>query len=252
MWTPDELEELRGAFDDVLRVAGREIPSPYDADEGPDLFVDVRPPEGCAPEDRGTHTRKVEWPGALHPVFERFRTHPKLLALVSGIMRSDSVKSYKHQINFKMPGGAVEFPWHQDIRPRPAFTEQERWYVQTVTAVDPHTPASGCLYVVPGSHKGGEIPITQRYGAGEVEAACDVTAAVPCAAEPGDVVLFGSYTVHGSRPNTTDGPRRAFINGYVRADKCTVGKWAWLEGRPAAYTSDHDYTAFREACGIRG
>lgn len=250
VWTEAEIEEIRGAFEDILRIASGPIPGDYGTEAGSEVWVDVRAPEGCPAGEVCLHTRKVEWPGAFHPVFDKYRTSPKLLSLVSSIMESESVKSYKHQINFKMPGGDVEFPWHQDIRPRPAFTEQERWYVQTVSAIDPHTEASGCLYVVPGSHRLGEIAIGERYEKGTIEAVCDVSKAVPCIAAPGDVVLFGSFTVHGSRPNTTTGPRRAFINGYMRGDKCTVGKWAWIEGVPAPFTSDHDHTAFREACGI--
>ena len=36
------------------------------------------------------------------------------------------------------------------------------------------------------------------YAGGQIEAHADVDAAVPCPAQPGDVLLFTSYTVHGS------------------------------------------------------
>jgi hypothetical protein len=72
-----------------------------------------------------------------------------------------------------------------------------------------------------------------------------VTKAIALEASPGDVVMFTSYTVHGSMPNTTDRPRRSYINGFVRASACNVGKWAFLEGKPVPITSDHDYHAIR-------
>tara|TARA_B100000700_G_scaffold248566_1_gene278451 strand:+ start:137 stop:442 length:306 start_codon:yes stop_codon:yes gene_type:complete len=70
-------------------------------------------------------------------------------------------------------------------------------------------------------------------------------ATVALEASPGDVVMFTSYTVHGSKPNTTDQPRRSYINGYVRASACDVGKWAFLDGKAVPVTSDRDYHRIR-------
>jgi ectoine hydroxylase-related dioxygenase (phytanoyl-CoA dioxygenase family) len=117
-------------------------------------------------------------------------------------------------------------------------------YVQTIIAVDDAPEESGCLYVVPESHKLGNLGL-RRYAKGEVEAHVDVSRAVPCVASSGDVIMFTSYTVHGSRPNETDRPRRSYINGFVRASACDVGKWAFLEGRPVPITSDTDYADIR-------
>lgn len=51
-----------------------------------------------------------------------YETAAASLDTSSGTPAGD-IKSYKCQINFKMPGGAVDFPWHQDIRPVPAFVD---------------------------------------------------------------------------------------------------------------------------------
>jgi ectoine hydroxylase-related dioxygenase (phytanoyl-CoA dioxygenase family) len=82
-------------------------------------------------------------------------------------------------------------------------------------------------------------------GAGQLEDHVDVSKAIPLEAALGDVVLFTSYTVHGSMPNTTNQPRRSYINGFVRASACDVGKWAFLNGTPIPITSDHDYHGIR-------
>ncbi|MFG0249853.1 MAG: hypothetical protein ACF8OB_13275, partial [Phycisphaeraceae bacterium JB051] len=38
--------------------------------------------------------------------------------------------------------------------------------------------------------------------------------------------------VHGGGFNTTEfQDRRLYINGFVKADKCERGEWAWREGR---------------------
>ena len=103
---------------------------------------------------------------------------------------------------------------------------------------------NGCLHLVPGSHKLGDLK-AKRYAAGQIEEHVDISTAVACEAAPGDVILFTSFTVHGSVPNTTDQPRRSYINGFVRADACTIGKWAFLDGKPVPVTSDHDYLTLR-------
>ena len=110
--------------------------------------------------------------------------------------------------------------------------------------MDEANAANGCLHVVPGSHRLGNLKV-KRYAKGSVEAQLDVSSAVPCEALPGDVLMFTSYTVHGSSPNTTDRPRRSYINGFVRASACDVGRWAFLDGKPVPITSDYDYHEIR-------
>jgi ectoine hydroxylase-related dioxygenase (phytanoyl-CoA dioxygenase family) len=49
---------------------------------------------------------------------------------------------------------------------------------------------------------------------------------------PGDVALWSAYTVHGGGFNTTEFmDRRLYINGFVKAENCARGEWAWREGR---------------------
>jgi ectoine hydroxylase-related dioxygenase (phytanoyl-CoA dioxygenase family) len=50
--------------------------------------------------------------------------------------------------------------------------------------------------------------------------------------EPGDLALWSPYLVHGSGTNVSDHKRRLYINGYVRADDCDRGEWAFREGVP--------------------
>jgi hypothetical protein len=73
-----------------------------------------------------------------------------------------------------------------------------------------------------------------------------LTHAVPCLAKAGDVVMFTSYTVHGSKSNQTDQPRRSYTNGFVRAQACDIGKCAFLQGVPVPITSDRDYADIRQ------
>jgi ectoine hydroxylase-related dioxygenase (phytanoyl-CoA dioxygenase family) len=50
--------------------------------------------------------------------------------------------------------------------------------------------------------------------------------------EPGDLALWSPYLVHGSGTNSSDHRRRLYINGYVRAEDCDRGEWAFRDGEP--------------------
>jgi ectoine hydroxylase-related dioxygenase (phytanoyl-CoA dioxygenase family) len=56
--------------------------------------------------------------------------------------------------------------------------------------------------------------------------------AVDLMLEPGDLALWSPYLVHGSGRNASSHKRRFLINGYVRADDCDRGEWAFRSGRP--------------------
>ncbi len=236
-----EISRLRQGFAHIQELAARTDLSDEVLQGKGDVHIHLQAPQDLSGAAAVQYLRKVQWPSLLHPAFEEIRTSDKFPTLLEPLL-GPSLKQYINQINFKMPGGGIDFPWHQDIRPTPAFTAQEHNYVQTIIAVDEANPENGCLHLVPGSHKLGDLK-AKRYAEGQIESQLDVSTAVPCLAQPGDVIMFTSYTVHGSRPNTTDQPRRSYINGFVRADSCTIGKWAFLKGQPVPITSDRDYQA---------
>ena len=60
----------------------------------------------------------------------------------------------------------------------------------------------------------------------------DPAALVDLELDPGDVALWGLFTVHGSGVNRTGRDRRVYINGYVNAEDCDLGTWAFRDGRP--------------------
>jgi ectoine hydroxylase-related dioxygenase (phytanoyl-CoA dioxygenase family) len=48
--------------------------------------------------------------------------------------------------------------------------------------------------------------------------------------EPGDLLLWTLYTVHGSAPNLSGHDRRFMINSYVRAADSDRGEWTFRDG----------------------
>jgi hypothetical protein len=59
--------------------------------------------------------------------------------------------------------------------------------------------------------------------------------AVDLVLEPGDLALWSPYLVHGSGRNRSSHKRRFYINGYVRAEDCDRGEWAFRGGGPVPF-----------------
>jgi hypothetical protein len=244
VFNQEEITRLRDGYDYIFELAARaNLPDHILQGKGGEVHIHLQTPHPALGPEAVQYLRKVQWPSLIHPAFEEIRNSVKFPALLEPLIGT-SLKQYINQINFKMPGGDIEFPWHQDTRPTPAFRNQEINYVQTIIAVDEATVSNGCVHIVPGSHKLGNLK-AERYAKEQIEEQVDVSTAVPCEAMPGDVILFTSYTVHGSTRNATDKPRRSYINGFVRASSCDVGKWAFLDAKPVPITSDCDYHEIR-------
>lgn len=242
VFSDGEIARLREGYDYILELARRsDLPEDLLQGTNGDVHIHLQPPQALPRAQAVQHLRKVQWPAQLHPAFEEIRTSPRFPTLLEPLIGT-SLKQYINQINFKSPGSQIDFPWHQDVRPTPAFTDQVNTYVQTVLAVDEASRENGCIHVVPGSHALGDLK-AKRYAKRQIEDKIDVGTAIPCLVQPGDVLMFTPYTVHGSKPNTSNGPRRSYINGFVRAGACTIGKWAFLEGRPVPITGERDYSA---------
>jgi ectoine hydroxylase-related dioxygenase (phytanoyl-CoA dioxygenase family) len=192
----------------------------------------------------GKVVRMVQWPSYGDPVLARYRTHPAMLSLLEGLLGRD-IKQIINQLHWKPPGAAAEFAFHQDVRfrrPRAAFRNLAKSFVQTGIAIDPHTQASGAMKVYPGSHLLGEVELTipgrvmdaTMADASLVRAGLDPAGLVDLELAPGDLAFWSPFTIHGSGPNTSAHDRRFFLNGYVRAADCDRGEWAFRDGAPCA------------------
>jgi ectoine hydroxylase-related dioxygenase (phytanoyl-CoA dioxygenase family) len=193
----------------------------------------------------GKVVRLVQWPAYVDPVLERVRRDPRWLALLEPLV-GRNVKQIINQLHWKPPGAAgAEFAFHQDARfrrPRAAYRNLASSYVQTGIAIDPHRAGNGAMRVYPGSHRlgdrdlAGPAPVLDQGMAEERLAAAGLDPArlVDLELDPGDVAFWNVYTIHGSGPNRSAGDRRFYLNGYVRAEDCDRGEWAFRDGAPCA------------------
>lgn len=190
----------------------------------------------------GKVVKLVQWPAYEDAVLDRVRRDPRWLKLLRPLI-GDNVKQIINQMHWKPPGAAAaEFAFHQDVksrRPRAAYRNLPDCYVQTGVAIDPHSAANGAMRILPGSHNLGELHLGDMgHSLGQkmadealAAAGLDPSSVIDLVLEPGDVALWSVFTIHGSGSNSTQGDRRFYLNGYVRAADCDRGEWTFRDGR---------------------
>ena len=233
---PVEVDEIAAAADQVYAEGvahGRSF-------RQGNLFYNVAPSDDGKPV-----VRMAQWPSYHQPVLNDVRLDRRVADLLEPLL-GNSLKQIINQIHWKAPGSLGDFAWHQDSksrRPGWAFRNLATSYVQTGLALDPHTPESGCLRFIPRSHLRGDLRMNcsaHSLGAAMRNTALDAVGlsasnAVDLLLEPGDLALWSPYLVHGSGTNRSSHKRRFYINGYVRADECDRGEWAFRDGQPVPF-----------------
>jgi hypothetical protein len=141
-----------------------------------------------------------------------------------------NIKGATSQLTFKMRGNTMPFPWHQDN----GYGELDPYNaITTLTALDDTDRENGCLWVLPGSHKGGQITCTRSNEDREVlravEQEVDETNAIPIPMKAGECLIFHCHMMHRSEGNlSTDRDRRVLFLRYADADALEV----YSDGKP--------------------
>ncbi|HRP54911.1 phytanoyl-CoA dioxygenase family protein [Agriterribacter sp.] len=135
-----------------------------------------------------------------------------------------NIKGATSQLTFKMRGNTKPFGWHQDngygeLEPYNALT--------TLTALDDTDRGNGCLWLIPGSHKQGQIKVKQteeqKTKQAEIIVDADEDLAVPMEMEAGDALIFNCWMLHKSDGNYAgDRDRRILFLRYADADAVEV------------------------------
>lgn len=213
-----------------------------------------------ADRDGTLRPRMAQWMAYAYPAFDRLRTDPRFFELLSPRLGQD-MKQIINQLHWKPPAAASsDFAFHQDSRfrkPFEAYRNLGRSYVQTGLAIDRHEPESGGMRFAPGSHKEGPLNLdtsnevmSSDMAAAELEVVgIQPGSLVDLWLEPGDLALWSPYLVHGSGRNRSDHQRRFLINGYVRAQDCDRGEYAFRNGAPVPLSGEPalvHYEALRE------
>ena len=150
---------------------------------------------------------------------------------------------FKDKINYKSPGGNG-FAAHLDA---PAYDHVAAVEHTTANlAVDPATPANGCIEIVPGSHAYWQaIPLLP--GGGRIDPAWEGKQDwVPVELAPGDMLVFGSHLAHRSAENRTDRPRGMVYATYAGRKDGLGLRDKYYADRRCEFPPDHERVAGKD------
>ena len=167
----------------------------------------------------------VHFPHWVSPVAMDMVQHDGVIGVLSQITGAHlpqwdgATKCMQSMLFFKPPGLQGQ-AWHQDERFIPT---RDRSLVGAWIAVDDADIDNGCLWVLPGSHRTGQLWPTRDHGKPELFDPTDESfgfddeAAIPVEVSAGSVVFFNGYLLHRSLPNRSTRRRMALVNHYMNA-----------------------------------
>jgi len=143
---------------------------------------------------------------------------PTLLDVVEEIIGPD-IMVYNSTYIIKEPETPSHVSWHQDLTYWGLDSDRQ---VSAWIALSPANEVSGCMRMIPGSHRSGQMP----HVIGENDANnvlyqsqtvnnIDETKAVSCPLQPGQASLHHGWTLHASAPNESQDRRIGLNVQYI-------------------------------------
>ena len=234
---PQEAAELKAKSDELYAI-GIEHPVTY---RHGNLAYEILPEKHFGKR----YLIQAYWFAWAAKFYDELRSRHQYLDVLRPVL-GDDIKQVTQQIHWKPPGARISgYRFHQDLMFREAKHAYEDVVRDTVTigvAIDRATKDNGCLRVVPGSHKLGYLGLSDN-GSGSimkgltledelVGVGIDPASIVDVELEPGDAVMWGLLTVHGSLPNESNNDRAFALSSYVRGGTSERGEWAFRGGEP--------------------
>jgi len=157
------------------------------------------------------------------PTVKKYYFEGPMVEIASELI-GPNIKGATSQLTFKMTGNTKPFGWHQDngygeLEPYNALT--------TLTALDDTDRENGCLWLIPGSHKKGQVRVKQteeqKKSKSEILVETDDSLAIPMEMKAGDALIFSCWMLHKSDGNySKDRNRRILFLRYADADAVEV------------------------------
>jgi ectoine hydroxylase-related dioxygenase (phytanoyl-CoA dioxygenase family) len=148
----------------------------------------------------------------LRPWVGDIARHPRILDAFEDLIGPD-ILCYSMAFRAKESDGATYAGWHQDS----AYSRIRPLVVLGALALSDCTPESGCLRVIPGSHKWGGMPHAETGDAASIlargqyiSANFDSSRAVDFVLRPGEIGFCDYRIIHGSGSNRS-GERRLVL-----------------------------------------
>jgi hypothetical protein len=160
----------------------------------------------------------MDVPHFMHPSLFEWLFDDDVLDLVEPILGPDIALFSSHFI-CKPAGVGKRVPWHEDS----AYWKGRLDPMEVVTvwlAIDPSTPANGCMRVIPGTHANGFSEYDPVNGPAvfntEIkQGVFDESKAVDCVLRPNECSLHDGRMIHGSAANTGTMRRCGYTMRYI-------------------------------------
>jgi ectoine hydroxylase-related dioxygenase (phytanoyl-CoA dioxygenase family) len=157
-------------------------------------------------------------PHLLFTWLDELVRHPAVLDAVEGVI-GPNILCWASGFFTKEAHDPSYVSWHQDLT---YWGLEPADIVTAWVALSPSTPESGCMRVVPGSHKHDVIPHTETFAehnllsrGQEIQVEVDERQAADVILQPGQMSLHHVKLIHGSGANRADDRRIGFAIRYV-------------------------------------
>ncbi len=167
---------------------------------------------GIAPDRRRKMHLYLEW-------VDEIVHHPRILDAVEDLIGPD-ILLYHLTLWVKEPGSDARISWHQDST---YFGLSPALHVTAWVALSASDLRSGCVQVVPGSHRAGQVPHAMTHQQDnllpkgqEIDVAPDAPVE-SMVLQPGEFSLHHTHLHHCSLPNRSDDRRIGLGVSYIPA-----------------------------------
>lgn len=167
-------------------------------------------------EDAEARFGPVHYKTKMHTILTsplELATSDKVLDIVEGLIGPD-ILVYNVTYIIKEAGSTSHVSWHQDLT---FWGFNGDAQVSMWLALSPATSVSGCMRMIPGSHKTGvhhhhlTDDDTNVLNSGQTVTDVDEQSAVMCELQPGQASFHHGWTLHASMPNHSQ-DRRIGLN----------------------------------------
>ena len=187
----------------------------------------------------------IHFPHKLSTLFHDVLSHSAIVNLLRTVI-GPNVKCMQSMLFIKSPGSPGQ-AWHQDEAFIPT---RDRSLTGVWLALDDATEDNGCLWAIPGSHRGDVIYPVRDHGSPEWDSTrCaydfpeDGTKPVPLVVPSGSLIVFNGYVLHASYKNRSSRYRRVLVNHYMSAESLLP----WNQGGRLA--AEQDFRDIVMVCG---